>query len=79
MALDTSLKMGIVDISLMHILRNKKKQSPKKTAKKIIDNCNAIFPPISSTQEDFDHLINFIIEGNFTDIRQWILEHYLSN
>ena len=41
MALDSSMRMGLVDISLMHILR-KKKQSPKRTAKKILDTFHKI-------------------------------------
>ncbi len=71
MALDSSMRMGLVDISLMHILR-KKKQSPKRTAKKILDTFHNIYPEaILPGEEDSSYadLVSYINENDFLSIR----------
>lgn len=75
MALDTSLKMGLVDISILHLLR-KKKQSPERTAQKIIETCNTIFSSLPTEPQEIDQLISYVSNQNMTGVRNWIISHY---
>lgn len=71
MALDNSMRMGLVDISLMHILR-KKKQSPKRTAKKILDTFHNIYPDVilpDETDSIFLELTKAVDSHDFLSIR----------
>lgn len=75
MALDYSLKTSLLDISIMHILR-KKKQSPVRTARKILDTFYSVYPEktkISEQDAKFSSLVALIEEKNFLDIRTFLL------
>ena len=75
MALDYSLKTGLLDISVMHILR-KKKQSPKRTAKKILDTFYSIYPETNQIPEntsDFSILVALTETNDFLGIRAFLL------
>ena len=75
MALDYSLKTGLLDISVMHILR-KKKQSPVRTARKILDTFYSVYPEtnrISEQEADFSSLVSLIEAKDFLGIRTLLL------
>ena len=82
MALEPTLKMAIVDISLMHLLRTKK-QSAKRTARKIIELCKNLYPDmqaISENDEAYLTLIHLIDEKDFTKIHDWVIDqHHISS
>lgn len=75
MTFDDSLKMGLLDISIMHILR-KKKQSPMRTAKKIVNTFHNTFPNMVMPAEndaDFARLVSLVEALDFLGIRLFFL------
>lgn len=76
MTLEQSIKLGLVDISTMHILR-RKKQSPERAVKKILDSVYSIypeFPIISENDPELEILKTLIISNDFSGIRSFVIQ-----
>lgn len=56
----------------------KNRQSDKRTAKKILDLYNSMYPdrkPLTEKDDAFSQLLALVEEDNYLSIRQWLIEY----